>query len=135
LLISYKMTSARDYTSYPSNSVGFFQLSSHVVQIQQFFDMINKGLGRIGSNVSGRCVMRHRGSLLYLGPRKKGHMRQPTVSVGTLKDGYVRNVPLPRVPQIQSASPTTSHERIAPKVGIALPGYLPVTSGFLHYLK
>ena len=48
--------------------------------------------------------------------------------VGTLKDGYVRNVPLPRVPQIQSASPTTSHERIAPKVGIALPGYLPVTS-------
>ena len=50
------------------------------------------------------------------------------VSVGTLKDGYVRNVPLPRVPQIQSASPTMSHERIAPKVGIALPGYLPVTS-------
>jgi hypothetical protein len=34
--------------------------------------------------------------------------------VGTLKDGYVRNVPLPRVPQIQSA----------PKAGIPLPGYL-----------
>ncbi len=37
------------------------------------------------------------------------------LSVGTLKDGYVHNVPLPRVPQIQSASPTTSHELIAPK--------------------
>jgi hypothetical protein len=35
--------------------------------------------------------------------------------VGTLKDGYVRNVPLPRVPQIQSASPTTSRDPIAPK--------------------
>jgi hypothetical protein len=46
-----------------------------------------------------------------------------TVTVGTLKDGYVRNVPLPRVPQIQSASPTTSHESIAPKIGITLPGY------------
>jgi hypothetical protein len=48
--------------------------------------------------------------------------------VGTLKDGYVRNVPLPRVPQIQSASPTTSHELIAPKIGITLPGYLQVPS-------
>ena len=26
-----------------------------------------------------------------------------TAHVGTLKDGYVRNVPLPRVPRIQSA--------------------------------
>ncbi len=49
-------------------------------------------------------------------------------TVGTVKDGYVRNVPLPRVPHIQNASPTKSHERIAPKVGITLPGYLPVTS-------
>jgi hypothetical protein len=62
--------------------------------------------------------------------------------VGTLKDGCVRNVPLPRVPvllpgvplllprvpQIQSASPTTSHELIAPKAGIPLPGYLHVPS-------
>ena len=48
--------------------------------------------------------------------------------VGTLKDGYVCNVPLPRVPQIQSASPTTSHESIAPKTGITLPGYLQVRS-------
>ena len=48
--------------------------------------------------------------------------------VGTLKDGYVRNVPLPRVPQIQSASPTTSHESIAPKAGIPIPGYLHVPS-------
>ena len=50
------------------------------------------------------------------------------VSVGTLKDGYVRNVPLPRVPQRQSASPTTSRESIAPKTGIPLPGYLHVPS-------
>ena len=55
--------------------------------------------------------------------------------VGTLKDRYVRNVPLPRVPvllprvpQIQSASPTTSRESIAPKAGITLPGYLHVPS-------
>ena len=44
--------------------------------------------------------------------------------VGTLKDGYVRNLPLPWVPQIQSASPTTSHESIACKTGVPLPGYL-----------
>ena len=48
--------------------------------------------------------------------------------VGTLKDGYIRNVPLPWVPRIQSASPMTSHETITPNVGISLPGYLPVTS-------
>ena len=49
-------------------------------------------------------------------------------SVGTLKDGYICNVPLLRVPQIQSASPATSHEFIAPKVGISLSGYLHVPS-------
>jgi hypothetical protein len=38
--------------------------------------------------------------------------------VGTLQDGYVRNVPLPRVPREQRAS----HEPTAPK-GIQLPGY------------
>ena len=54
--------------------------------------------------------------------------RELVPSVGTLKDGYVRNVPLPRVPQIQSASPTTSREAIAPKAGIQLPGYLHVPS-------
>jgi hypothetical protein len=48
--------------------------------------------------------------------------------VGTLQDGYVRNVPLPRVPQIQSASPTTSHEEIAQKAEIPIPGYLHVPS-------
>ena len=60
--------------------------------------------------------------------------------VGTLKNGYVRNVPLPRVPillprvpQIQSASPTTSRESIAPKAGITLPGYLHVPS-WIHTL-
>jgi hypothetical protein len=44
--------------------------------------------------------------------------------VGTLKDGYIRNVPLPRVPQEQSASPTL----IAPPPGIPLPGYLQLPS-------
>jgi hypothetical protein len=39
--------------------------------------------------------------------------------VGTLQDGYVRNVPLPRVPREQRASP----ELTAPKAGIPLPGY------------
>jgi len=48
--------------------------------------------------------------------------------VGTLKDGYVRNVPLPRVPQRQSASHMTSHDLIAPKAGIPIPGYLQVPS-------
>jgi hypothetical protein len=32
------------------------------------------------------------------------------VSVGTLKDGYVHNVPLPRVPRLQSASIGTTSE-------------------------
>jgi hypothetical protein len=52
--------------------------------------------------------------------------------VGTLKDGYVCNVPLPRVPQIQSASHDTSHELIAPsrciQTGTPLPDYLSVFS-------
>ncbi len=39
--------------------------------------------------------------------------------VGTLQDGYVRNVPLPRVPREQRASP----ELTAPKARIPLPGY------------
>jgi hypothetical protein len=34
--------------------------------------------------------MSHRGSLLYLGPRKKGNMRQPTVSEGPNKPGISR---------------------------------------------
>jgi hypothetical protein len=38
--------------------------------------------------------------------------------VGTLNNGYIRNVPLPQVLWIQSASPMKSHELIAPKVGI-----------------
>jgi hypothetical protein len=37
-------------------------------------------------------------------------------SVGTLNNGYVGNVPLPQIPQIQSAS----HESIAQKEGIPL---------------
>jgi hypothetical protein len=47
--------------------------------------------------------------------------------VGTLKDGYVRNVPLPRVPQIESAKQIApSAKQIAPKAGIPIPGYLHV---------
>jgi hypothetical protein len=57
-----------------------------------------------------------------------GAMKNEETCVGTLKDGYVRNVPLPRVPQIQSASPMTSRETIATKAGIPLPGYLHVPS-------
>ena len=49
-------------------------------------------------------------------------------AVGTLKDGCICNVPLPRVPQIQSASPMTSHESIAPKAWINLASYLHVPS-------
>ncbi len=41
------------------------------------------------------------------------------ITIGTLKDGYVRKVPLPRVPQEQRASP----ELTAPKDRIQLPGY------------
>jgi hypothetical protein len=44
--------------------------------------------------------------------------------VETLKDGYVGNIPLPQVPQIQSAS----HELIAHIAGSILPGYLHVHS-------
>ena len=46
----------------------------------------------------------------------------------SLKDRYICNVPFQRVPQIQSASPTTSHESSAPKTGIPLPGYIHVPS-------
>ncbi len=44
--------------------------------------------------------------------------------VGTLKDGYVHNVPLPQVQQEQRASP----EQIAPKDRKPLPGYLQLQS-------
>jgi hypothetical protein len=44
--------------------------------------------------------------------------------VGTLQDGYIRNVPLPRVPQEQRASPTF----IASPPGIPLPGCLQLPS-------
>jgi hypothetical protein len=61
-------------------------------------------------------------------------IRQSTLKgcVGTLKDGYVRNVPLPRIPRIQSASHDTSHELITPsrciQAGTPLPDYLRVSS-------
>jgi hypothetical protein len=68
------------------------------------------------------CYLHEKNSPLEL-PRE---IRPSTLKgfVGTLKDGYVHNVPLPRVPQIQSAS----HELIAHKAGIPLPGYLHVPS-------
>jgi hypothetical protein len=44
--------------------------------------------------------------------------RVAAATVGTLQDGYVRNVPLPRVPREQRASP----EPTAP-IGIPLHGY------------
>ena len=55
--------------------------------------------------------------------------------LGTLKDGYVRNVPLPRVQRIQSASDYTkttqsqvdAYEYASGK-GTPLPDYLPVSS-------
>ena len=43
-------------------------------------------------------------------PRELPRANRPSTlkgCVGTLKDGYVRNVPLPWVPQVQSASPMT----------------------------
>jgi hypothetical protein len=63
--------------------------------------------------------------------------------VGTLKDGYVRNVPLPRVPRIQStkliatsrcsqtqvdADEYTSDTSKCSQTGIPLPDYLQVSS-------
>jgi hypothetical protein len=64
--------------------------------------------------------------------------------VGTLKDGYIRNIPLPRVPQIQSArdyTKTTQSQvdayeyasrvdayEYASGKGNPLPDYLPVSS-------
>ncbi len=66
-----------------------------------------------------------------------GSMAPPKPPVGTLKDGYVRNVPLPRVPRIQSAkliAPSicipagTTPSRCIP-VGTPLPDYLTVSSG------
>jgi hypothetical protein len=81
LQVRYKMADSGDYITFPPLSVGFFQSSSHVVQINQYLvGMLQNGVGNLGTYGSSRSVMDHRGSLLYLGPRKKGHRRQPTVS-------------------------------------------------------
>ncbi len=54
LKLSYKMVDAREYIAYPPLLVGFFQSSSHMVQIQQLFiGMLEKGLGRIGTYGGG----------------------------------------------------------------------------------
>ncbi len=71
------------------------------------------------------CIVPHAWVLAYKGMASDDGS---VLYVGTLKDGYVRNVPLPRVPQRQSASHMTSHELIAPKTGIPIPGYVPVHS-------
>ena len=61
-----------------------------------------------------------------------GRVAAPGIAFGTLKDGYVRTVPLPRIPRIQSASHDTSHELITPsrciQTGTPLPDYLRVSS-------
>ncbi len=45
------------------------------------------------------------GSLLHIGPSHWCSVRQLwSRTVGTLENGYVRNVPLPRIPRIQSTS-------------------------------
>ena len=47
--------------------------------------------------------------------------KRDEAGVGTLQDGYIRNVPLPRVvPREQSTSPTS----IAPPTMIPVPDYL-----------
>jgi hypothetical protein len=91
LQVRYKMADSRDYITFPPLSVGFFQSSSHVVQINQYLvGMLQNGVGNLGTYGSGCSVMDHRGSLLYLGPRKKGHRRQPTVSEGPNEPGIAR---------------------------------------------
>jgi hypothetical protein len=75
LQVYYQMTDAREYTEHPPLSVGFFQSFCHVVQIQlSFLALLEKGLGRMGTHLSGPSVMNHRGGLPYLGTRKKGNM-------------------------------------------------------------
>ncbi len=78
---------------------------------QGVFTMLNPTLScRFPTN---NCMLRY--------PR----MPHP-VFVGTLKDGYIRNVPLPRAPQIQSASHLTSHG------AITCDGATPLNSTPLH---
>ncbi len=79
LQVNYKMARARDYYEYTPLSVGFFQSFCHSVQIlPSFLPLLEKGLGQMGMYVGGRSVMKHRGGLSYVGPRKKGYMRQAT---------------------------------------------------------
>lgn len=85
--IYYKCTDARDYSEYPPLSTGFFNSSTHSVQIQPFvLPLLRKALGSKGMFMGGRSVMSHQGSLSYVGPRKNGAMRQPTVAEGPLEE-------------------------------------------------
>ncbi len=89
-------------------------------KIQQLTDMfINREYIKPARSLSYRAEFRERSELFIM---------TALYRVGTLKDGYVRNVPLPRIPQRQSASHMTSHELIAPKTGIPISGYLQVPS-------
>jgi len=82
LIISYKVDEARAYSDFPPLSMGFFESTAHSVQIQQFYlPIINKALGLRGT-YSKRACMEHKGSLSYLGPRKKGIMNRATISEG-----------------------------------------------------
>jgi hypothetical protein len=49
------------------------------------------------------------------------------------KDGKVGVVTDSSRQKVQSASPRTSHELIAPKTGITLPGYLPKIGSILGF--
>ncbi len=72
-------------------------------------NVVNNGNGDGNGNGNGNG---HSEGIHYKG-------RVASSCVGTLKDGYVRNVPLPRVPREQRASPQLTD----PKDRIQLPGY------------
>jgi hypothetical protein len=85
------MADAREYTEHPHLSVGFFQSFCRVVQIQMsFLALLEKGLGKIGTYLVGQSVMNQRGSLSYLGPRKKGNIQQSTIAEGPKEPGIGR---------------------------------------------
>ena len=77
---------------------------------------------KFGMGYPDSMIMRKKGKLIdttLLLPHSRTQRMRPSKDVGTLQDGYVHNVPLPRVPREQRISP----ELTAPKAGIPLPGY------------
>jgi hypothetical protein len=72
-------------------------------------DIFAGGVGGGGKGgVGGKVVIASR-RLIRGQPSKKAQHLSEAMLVGTLKDGYIHNVPLPRVPRLQSASLAT-HE-------------------------